>query len=327
MILAIAGEDLFSKNEEIQRFLQETLGDNINDPMASRIIYASDPQIPSIADSVIEACDNVSMFSPEQTVVLRQADVLRTSDEKLLADWLSSNPSCTLLLEFTKAPTKSSSLGSALKTIKVPIKEFPNPKPWEMEKWVRNLCATHFKKKIDNTAVQYITEALGNDTANIVSNLEKILLLAPETPCFTEELVRQNIVAQRSLEAYEINNFFGDRDPVGYVKKLHELIEAPKIGSTPIISSLFEYATRLLHINTMLNRGLSEKEIAETLGLNHYAIFVKGNIVRRARNWKIPLLLRLLKRLAELDCEIKSGKYPSKISQELALAALVIPPR
>ena len=87
MISVITGEDFFSKNLAIEAFLKKALGESINDPMAYKTIYATDPQIPSVAEAIIEACDTVSMFSEEQTVILRQADELKESENKLLAAW------------------------------------------------------------------------------------------------------------------------------------------------------------------------------------------------------------------------------------------------
>lgn len=327
MIVALDGEDLYSKGEEIKAFLKKTLGDRVDDPMASAIIYATDPQIPSIAEAVIEACDTVSMFAEEQVVVLRQADSLKVSDQKIIADWLSTKPECTLLIEATSFKSKCTHISSALKKIKVSIQNFPLPKPWEIEKWITNLCYTRWNKRIESPATHYLADALGEDTANIVSELEKILMSHPEISSFTEDILHENIVSQRTLKPNEIQMPFGERNPQQYVQKLHELIEAPKIGATPIIYELYNYATKLLHVNAMLDKGIPEKEIAEKLGINHYVFFIKGNITRHARNWKTPILIRLLKRLAEIDLEIKSGKHPTRISQELALAALVIPPR
>ena len=85
MIVALIGNDEFSKEKRIEKFLQDTLGDRKDDPMARQILFATDPNIASIAESVITACDSVSMFSPEQTVVVvRKADELKADDTREL---------------------------------------------------------------------------------------------------------------------------------------------------------------------------------------------------------------------------------------------------
>ncbi len=50
----------------------------------------------------------------------------------------------------------------------------------------------------------------------------------------------------------------------------------------------------------------------------------KGQAAECCRRWRKPLLIRVLRRLADLNYEMKSGKCPTRMSQELALAALVV---
>ena len=63
MITAIIGEDQFTKDKCIERFLEDALGDLKDDPMSRQILFATDSNIPSIADAVITACDSVSIPS------------------------------------------------------------------------------------------------------------------------------------------------------------------------------------------------------------------------------------------------------------------------
>ncbi|MEE1276091.1 MAG: DNA polymerase III subunit delta [Fibrobacteraceae bacterium] len=326
MISVITGEDFFSKNLAIEAFLKKALGESINDPMAYKTIYATDPQIPSVAEAIIEACDTVSMFSEEQTVILRQADELKESENKLLAEWLSRNPDCSLLMEF-KSLKATSTIGKALKAIKLKAETFDLPKDYKLPEWIMENCKKHFNKNIDRNACAYIAEAIGNDTWKIMSELKNILFLNPNIPAFSENIVKSFIVPTRKMQAFEINKFFGDRNPEAYVKKLHELIEEQKIEPIVIVSQLFNYAVQLLHIATMLEQNMRGEDIAKALHVNEYIFLKLNNEPRKAMNWGKPLLCRLIKRLAELDYEFKSDKYPTKTTQELALAALVIPPR
>ena len=63
MIVTLIGEDNFTKDKCIEKFLCDALGDRRDDPLAKQILFATDTNIPSIADAVITACDSVSMFT------------------------------------------------------------------------------------------------------------------------------------------------------------------------------------------------------------------------------------------------------------------------
>ena len=69
---------------------------------------------------------------------------------------------------------------------------------------------------------------------------------------------------------------------------------------------------------------MTPKDAAAELGKNDFIFNVKGKAPECARRWGKPLLCRVIRRLADLDFEIKSGKCSTRISQELALAALVV---
>lgn len=325
MIVALVGEDAFSKELEIEKFLQETLGEKKEDPLAKKIIYATDTTIHSLSDTVIEACDTTSLFAEEQAVVIRRAEALKASDAKALAAWILTKPSCALLFDFNKL-LLTSALAKAIKSCGS-IQKFDSPKPWEMEKWIINLCQTKFGRKIEPGASRYLADALGTDTANIASELEKVLQHSPDLKIFPESLVREIIVPQREMLAWEIRESFGNRDAKAYLRKLHELMLLPKIDGVQIVAALFDYAVQLLHTISMLEQGKSPEEIAQTLGINSFIFCKKMNEPAKAKKWGKPLLCRVIRRLAELDAEFKNGSCPTKVSRELALAILVIPPK
>ncbi len=326
MITALIGSDLFSKNQEIDSFLEKALGNRKDDPLARKILYATDSNIPSIANEVIESCDTVSLFADVQTVVVRRAEALKAADATALAKWLKTGPDCSLLFEFEKL-LATSELYKALKSAGANIQKYEVPKPWEMEKWIENLCRTKFNKPIEPGACTYLADAIGSDTACIATELEKVQLFAPDAPNFSETLVRQIIVPQREISPFEIKDSFGDRNARAYVVKLHELMTDRNVEGVQIVSALFKYAVQLLHTSQMLDKGMAPSDIAKELGINDFIFTKKNNEPKRARNWGTPVLCRVIKRLAELDYDFKNGKITSKISQELALSTLVIPPR
>lgn len=320
MILTLIGGDLFAKEQRIDAFLSDSLKDLKDDPLSKQILYATDSNV-AIADKVMESCSSVSMFSPEQAVVVRRAEALKTADMNTLAEWINTNPTCSLLLEFEKL-VATSTLYKALKK-KASIEKFELPRPWEMEKWISNLAMTHFNKAIAPLACRYLSDALGTDTALIAAELDKILLFSPDCKEISLDLVKTMVVPQREILAFEIRESFGNRDASAFVRKLRELLDNG-VASVQIVSALYHYTVRLLHVSSLLDQGIPPKEIAQKLGANEYLFCIKENEPQRAKKWNKLLLCRIIKRLADLDHEIKSGQCGTRMSQELALAALIV---
>lgn len=321
MIVTLIGKDEFSKEARIGKFLEEALGDRKDDPMSRQILFATDTNIPSIADAVITACDSVSMFAPEQVVVVRKGEALKADDSKALAKWLSHNPQCKLLFEFEKLDAR----GELFKAFKGAgeIEKFEEPKQYKMAEWIDAAIPSHFNKAIDRDASRYLAEALGTDTKLVCEEVEKVLLFAPDCKKITLDLVRTMIVPQREMVSYEINDSFGLRDAKQYARMLNELLNNG-VNAIQIAGSLYRYSVDLLNFSSLLDKGMTPKDAAAELGKNDYIFNVKGRAPECARRWSKPLLCRVIRRLADLDYEFKSGLCSTRIAQELALAALVI---
>lgn len=322
MIVTLIGEDQFSKDHRIEKFLSDALGAQKDDPLSKQILYATDTNIASIADVVIGACDSVSMFSPEQAVVVRKAEALKADDSATLAKWLSHSPNCKLLFDFEKLAA-TTELYKALKKAGSEIEKFDVPKAYKMQEWISSVIPSHFNKAIDAAASQYLADALGTDTKLVCEEVEKILLFEPDCKKITLDLVKTMVVPQREMIAYEINDSFGLRNAKEYTKILNEMLNNG-VNAIQIVGSLYRYAVDLMSFSTLLSQGMAPKEAAEQLGKNDFIFCKKGRAPECARIWGKPLLCRVIRRLADLDYEIKSGKCSSRMSQELALASLVV---
>lgn len=321
MIVTLIGEDQFLKDQRIDKFLSDSLGDRKSDPLSKQVLYATDTNIASIADVVIEACGSVSMFTPEQAIVVRKAEALKADDTKALAAWLATCPECTLLFDFEKLAA-TTELYKALKKAST-IEKFDVPKQYKMAEWISSVIPQHFHKPIDPAASNYLAEALGTDTKLVCEEVEKILLFAPDATKISLDLVKTMVVPQRELIAYEIQESFGQRNAKEFTRKLNEMLNNG-VNAVQIVASLYSYTLDLLNTASLLAKGMGPKDIAAKLGKNDFIFNIKGKAPECARKWGKPLLCRVLRRLADLDYEIKSGKCSTRISQELAIAALVV---
>lgn len=261
------------------------------------------------------------MFTPEQAIVVRKAEALKADDTKALAAWLATCPECTLLFDFEKLAA-TTELYKALKKAST-IEKFDVPKQYKMAEWISNVIPQHFHKPIDPAASNYLAEALGTDTKLVCEEVEKILLFAPDATKISLDLVKTMVVPQRELIAYEIQESFGQRNAKEFTRKLNEMLNNG-VNAVQIVASLYSYTLDLLNTASLLAKGMGPKDIAAKLGKNDFIFNIKGKAPECARKWGKPLLCRVLRRLADLDYEIKSGKCSTRISQELALAALVV---
>ena len=322
MVKVFLGTDAFSRLRALEKAVDAALGDRKDDPLAQQILYAGDSSIDDVAARVVESCSSVSMFGPEQAVVLRRAENLRAADQEFLAKWLKSGVDPLLFLEAEKLDGRSE-FAKLLKKVGS-VEEFNTPESYKMLGWITDHCRSEFKIPIQNDAAQYIADALGAEPNVIHAELDKVLKLFPETKTLTLALVSQHIVMQREMDAYEIQKPFGDRDAKEFVRTLRKLVDQG-IDAIPIVSSLYNHSVHLLHTQTMLAERKPIAEIAKACGnMNPYLFEKVKNLPQQATRWPAPLLVRVIQRLGEMDFELKVGRYANTAEFELAICALIV---
>ncbi|SHK42616.1 DNA polymerase III, delta subunit [Fibrobacter sp. UWOV1] len=324
MILALIGKDQFSKDKQVDKFLTDALGDRKNDPLSKQIVYASDTNIPSVAGLIMESCGAVSMFAPEQAVVVRNADAMKADESKALARWLKDAPDCKLLLDFDELRATSELYKILQKVGK--IEKYEEPKQYKMQEWIASNVPAHFGKPIEPAASQYLADALGTDTKLVCEELKKVLTYDPDCAKFTYDLVKTMIMPRREIPPYEILNFFGMRDAVGFTRKLHDFLynnSSKNADAISLVNALYSHSIDLLNFMSLTAKKMSAEDAAKALGKNYFLFCKQGNAAECCRRWGKPLLCRVIRRLADLNYEFKSSSW-TVTSQELALAALVV---
>ena len=322
MILALIGKDQFSKDKQVDKFLTDSLGDRKDDPLSKQVVYASDTNIPSVAGLIMESCGAVSMFAPEQAVVVRNADAMKADETKALARWLKDAPDCKLLLDFDELRANSELYKILQKVGK--IEKYEEPKQYKMQEWIASKVPAHFGKPIEPAASQYLADALGTNTKLVCEELEMVLIYEPDCPKITFDLVKTLITPRREIPPYEILNYFGMRDAVGYTRKLHEILYGNKDNDAiRIVNALYSHAVDLLNFMSLTAKKMSAEDAAQAIGKNYFMFCKQGNAAECCRRWGKPLLCRVIRRLADLNYEFKSSSW-TVTSQELALAALVV---
>lgn len=322
MILALIGKDQFTKDKLVEKFLVDSLGERKDDPLAKQVVFASDTNIPSVAGLIMECCDSVSMFTPDQAVIVHKAESLKADEAKSLTRWLKDAPDCKLLLDFEELRANSELYKILAKVGK--IEKCEEPKSYKMQEWIAAMVPSHFHKAIEPAASLYLSDALGTNTRLVAEEVEKVLLYNPDCAKITLDLVKTMVVPQRDIPPYEILNFFGMRDVIGYTKKLHEILYGGSSGAEiKVVNALYGHAVDLLNFMSLTAKGISQEEACQKLGKNFYTFCKLGNAAESCKRWGKPVLCRVIRRLADLSYEFKSSAWAT-VNQELALAALVV---
>ena len=174
-------------------------------------------------------------------------------------------------------------------------------RPFEMGKTVRNLISME-GYQITSSALNLLLERSDQVLDTVLSNYNKLKMVANNRK-ITTELVEKNVDLSLAQNIFAILDSALSNN---YQEALARLSNQLHNGNNPIqILAVFENQLELILIVKVLNeRGRSEAEIVQTLGVHPYR--VKLALKNRLALDKVA---KLLKQAIKLDFNYKSGQY------------------
>ena len=174
-------------------------------------------------------------------------------------------------------------------------------RPFELSKTVRNLISTE-GYQITSSALNLLLERSDQVLDTVLGNYNKLKMVANDKK-ITTELVEKNVDLSLAQNIFAILDSALSNN---YQEALARLSNQLHNGNNPIqILAVFENQLEMILIVKVLSeRGRSEAEIVQTLGVHPYR--VKLALKNRLSLGKVA---KLLKQAIKLDFNYKSGQY------------------
>lgn len=264
------GEDSFAMTQAVKALQQKTL-----DPVWESFNF--DKVLPDQADAVIHAL-NQAMTSPfgsgNRFVWLVETTLAQRCPEDLLSELDRTLPvlpdTTTLLL------TSSSKPDGRLKSTKLlqkhaTIQEFSLIPPWKTDLIIKQVqrVSQEVGVKLTTNAVEYVAEAVGNNTRQLYSELEKLRVFAGETKKPLDTAAIAPLITASTQNALQLVAAIR----LGHTDKALELVADLLRQNEPalrIVSTLVGQFRLRLWIKLMLESGeRDEQKIAKAAELNN----------------------------------------------------------
>ena len=285
----------------------------IKDKFNEESINNYDLNITDIKD-IIDDANTISLFSDQKLIICDNSTIFTAAAKasNILESYLE-NPNENTTIIFALNQEKIDSRKKSVKTIK---------KIGKIIECNENINPTEFIKKefnnyqINNKEINLLRDRVGDNLDLLSHEIEKIKIYKDNDKIITEEdiinLTHKNIeINIFTLIDYIISN---NKD-----KALEIYYEMLKQNEEPIkIIVILANQFRIMYQSKeLLKRGLSEKDIADTLKVHPYRVKLA---LQNSRKYDSKMLLSYLNDLANMDLDIKSGK----INKDLALELFIL---
>ncbi len=257
------------------------------------------------------------LASRRLVIIVRPISQLRSQpDRKKFTDLLERLPPSTAVV-LIEEPLKDDHwlLKWAHKTgERVLVKLIALPKGAALAQWIRAQARAR-GGDFTPEAATHLANLVADDNRMASSEIDKLLAFVNYKRPVDLDDVDQLTPNMQTGDVFQMVDAIGSRQGKVAVKMLHQqLMDRDPLSLLGMITRQFRL---LLQAKEMLNHNATSNEIAHALKVHE---FVARKLTNQCRNFDLPILEGIYRKLAEVDENIKTGKMEA----ETALDTLVV---
>lgn len=278
------------------------------------VLYGRDTNI----DEIVSNAKRYPMMSERQVVIIKEAQDLSRSIEKL--ESYAENPQPTTVLVVCYKYKKVDKRKKLHKTLSKTGVIFESKRMYENQvgSWIQKILKSR-NYEISPKAAQMLVEFLGMDLSKIDNELQKLQLITPPGTTITPEVIEENIGISKDFNNFELRKAIGIKDEV----KAHQIInyfsQNPRDNPMIItVTLLFSFFSQILQYHGLKDQ--SKANVAKVLKVNPYFV---SDYATAARNYPMKKVSAIVGFLREADVKGK-GVGSSNVGQGDLLKELVV---
>ncbi|WP_430927346.1 DNA polymerase III subunit delta [Polaribacter marinivivus] len=298
--------------DQISDFIEDNVLDETEKGFNLQVMYGRDVAI----DDIISAAKRYPMMSEKQVLIVKEAQDLSRSIEKLVSYAENVQPTTVLVINYKyKKLDKRKKLYKAIDKVGV---LFDSKKLYDNQvaDWIRRVLSGK-NYKIEPKAAQMLVEYLGTDLSKIANELKKLMLILPKETIITDHDIEENIGISKDFNNFELLKAIGSVNVVKANRIINYFVENPKNNPTVMtISLLNNFFSKLLLFHGLQDK--SKSSVSKSLGVGFYFV---DDYFLAAKNYTMRKVAKVIGYLR--DADVKSKGVGASQTQEDILKELI----
>lgn len=298
--------------DQISDFIEDNVLDETEKGFNLQVMYGRDVAI----DDIISAAKRYPMMSEKQVLIVKEAQDLSRSIEKLVSYAENVQPTTVLVINYKyKKLDKRKKLYKAIDKVGV---LFDSKKLYDNQvaDWIRRVLSGK-NYKIEPKAAQMLVDFLGTDLSKIANELKKLMLILPKETIITDHHIEENIGISKDFNNFELLKAIGSVNVVKANRIINYFVENPKNNPTVMtISLLNNFFTKLLLFHGLQDK--SKSSVSKSLGVGFYFV---DDYFLAAKNYTMRKVAKVIGYLR--DADVKSKGVGASQTQEDILKELI----
>lgn len=273
-------------------------------------IYYADEIKPREA---VEQLDLMPFIAPKKIVVLKNIDIYKSEELKILASY-TQNPAETSLLIMTA--TKPDMRLASYKTISANALgiECPSPRNTnDLSTWVKAEIKNR-QMHFDNEALALFTQIVEFNYHTVENELEK-LYLTTAGKAVTRDTVLDCVGQSKAKNIFDLQNALGQKDMKKALTALNSMLDNQE-SVIYIIVMLTRYFTVIWKISALLEKKVGESEIVAKY-LPEIPPFFRKDYLAAGKKYPLKQIRKVFGALLKIDSDLKSIQLQEDIAAQM----------
>ena len=283
--------------DKISDFIEDNILDEAEKEFNQMVLYGRDVTI----DDIVSNAKRYPMMAERQVVIVKEAQDLSRTIEKLAQYAENPQPSTVLVLNYKyKKLDKRKALYKAINKHGGLVFESKKLYENQVPDWIRRVLKGQ-GYDISPKAAQMLVEFLGTDLSKVNNELNKLKIVLPKGTQITPEHIEENIGISKDFNNFELRKAVGERNAVKAHQIAKYFAENPKDNPMVVtVALLFNFFSQLLHLHGMSDKN--PRSVASALKVNPYFV---NEYLTAARNYPMKKVSSVIGLLREFDVKSK----------------------
>jgi DNA polymerase-3 subunit delta len=282
--------------DKISDFIEENILEEQEKEFNQTVMYGRDIEI----EDIVGAAKRFPMMAERQVIIIKEAQYLSRTIDKLAAYAKNPQPSTVLVLNYKY--NKIDKRKAVFKAIRSSGLVYESKRLYENQvaDWIRRVLGGK-NYQVEPKAAQMLVEFLGTDLSKINNELQKLITILPPQTIITPQHIEDNIGISKDYNNFELRKAVGEKQ----VLKVNQIIQyfAQNPKGNPLvmtISLLNSFFTQLLIYHGLQNK--SRDHVAKTLGIRPFFVV---EYITAARNYPMRKVAQIIALLRDADVKSK----------------------
>jgi DNA polymerase-3 subunit delta len=300
--------------DKISEYIENNILDDTEKGFNQMVLYGYDADI----ETIVSNAKRFPMMAERQVIIVKEAQELSRSIEKLAEYAANPQPSTVLVLNYKyKTIDKRKALYKAISKNGLVFESKPLYEN-KVPDWIRRVLQAK-NYTIVPKASQMLVEFLGTDLSKISNELNKLQIVLPPGTQITPEHIEQNIGVSKDYNNFELRKAIGERNELKAFKIVNYFANNPKDNPFVVtVSLLFSFFSQLLQFHGLQDK--TPRSVALALKVNPYFV---NDYITAAHNFPMKKVSEVISVLREFDVKGK-GVGANNIPQGDLLKELLV---